>query len=64
MVIWLNDLIMQNEGILFYDSTNYNGEGGDNSFFHSIFQVEETSIKRFSNNDEDGDNDGEGWGDN
>ena len=48
-----------------YGSTNDNGEGGgDYLFFRSIFQVEETSSRRSSNNDEDGDNDGEGWGDN
>ena len=38
------------------------GKGEGNQFFRSIFQDEETSIKRFSNNDEDGDNDGEGCG--
>ena len=50
-----------------YDSTNGLGlftnlSQTDMLDVRSIFQVEETSSKESSNNVEDGDNDGEGWG--
>ena len=47
MVIWLNDLIMQNEGPLFYDSTNYNGEGGIIHSFVLLFRSRKRASKDF-----------------